>query len=273
MLLFRISLVIASSFFLATLSYAGSVIEFETTEYAAGAPLSGTMKLSTQGSMIRLDIDSAGGDAGLIFDSGKGELLVLDYEDRKYFVMTREQMDAMALQVSGAMRRMEEMLAAMPPEQRATAEQMMKGNMPQQAPTQTGPKSIIRKTGSSGSVAGLDCDDYEVSQAGRKSRDMCVTPWDDIDGGREATEAMMSIADFFSGIRDAVTAAGGMTALDHQQEMFAHMRDLNGFPVSSKSFDDAGVLTSESRLISSESISLSPGDFAPPAGFQEQEIF
>ena len=71
---------------------------------------------------------------------------------------------------------------------------------------------------------------------------MCVASWDDIDGGRESTDAMMAIADFFSGIRDAVTAAGGMTALDQQQEMFAHMKDLQGFPVSSKSFDDAGAL-------------------------------
>ena len=84
---------------------------------------------------------------------------------------------------------------------------------------------------------------------------------------------MMAIADFFSGIRDAVTAAGGMTALDHQQEMFAHMKDLKGFPVSSKSFDDAGALTSESRLISSETVSLGAGDFAPPAGFVEQDMY
>ncbi len=270
---FRLSLVTASCFLLASLSHAGSVIEFETIEHAAGSPLSGTVKLSTQGSMTRLDIDSTGGDAGLIFDAGKGELVVLDYAAKKYYLMTREQMDAMAIQVSDAMRQMEEALAAMPPEQRAMAEQLMKGRMPQQAPAEVKPVSSISKTGSSGSVAGLECDNYEVSQAGRKIRDMCVTPWDEIDGGRESTEAMMAIADFFSGIRDAVTAAGGMTALDHQQEMFAHMKDLNGFPVSSKSFDDAGALTSESRLISSESVNLAPGDFAPPAGFQQQEMF
>jgi hypothetical protein len=273
MLLFRLSLVFAPAFLLATLSHAGSIIEFETIEHATGSPLSGTVKLSTQGGMTRLDIDSTSGDAGLIFDSGKGELVILDYEDKKYFVMTREQMDAMAVQVSDAMRKMEEALAAMPPEQRAMAEQMMKGRMPQQAPAQTQPKSTISKTGGSGSVAGLDCDNYEVSQAGRKIRDMCVTPWDEIDGGRESTDAMMAIADFFSGIRDAVTAAGGMTALDHQQEMFAHMKELNGFPVSSKSFNDDGVLTSESRLISNESVSLTPADFAPPAGFKKQEMF
>jgi hypothetical protein len=258
---------------LTTLSYAGSVIEFETVEHAAGSPLSGTMKISTQGSMTRLDIDSTQGDAGLIFDSGKGELVVLDYADKKYYVMTREQMDAMAVQVSDAMRQMEEALAAMPPEQRAMAEKMMKGRMPQQAPAQSQPRSSISKTGSSGSVAGLDCDNYEVSESGRKIRDMCVASWDEIDGGRESTDAMMAIADFFSGIRDAVTAAGGMTALDHQQEMFAHMKDLKGFPISSKSFDDAGALTSESRLISSETVSLGPGDFAPPAGFSEQDVF
>lgn len=273
MSLFRSSLVIASSFLLAALSHAGSVIEFETIEHAAGSPLSGTMKISTQGNMTRLDIDSTNGDAGLIFDSGKGELVILDYKDKKYYVMTREQMDTMAVQVSDAMRQMQEALAAMPPEQRAMAEQMMKGRMPKQASAQAQPKSTISKTGSSGSVAGLDCDNYEVSQAGRKIRDMCVTPWDEIDGGRESTDAMMAIADFFSGIRDAVTAAGGMTALDHQQEMFAHMQDLNGFPISSKSFDDAGVLTSESRLISSENVSLAPSDFAPPVGFQKQEMF
>ena len=122
-------------------------------------------------------------------------------------------------------------------------------------------------------MAGLDCDNYEVSQDGLKIRDMCVTPWDEIDGGRDSTDAMMAIADFFSGIREAVTAAGGMTALDHQQEMFKHMKDLNGFPVSSKTFDDAGVLTSESRLLSSESVNLSPGDFSPPADFQKQDLY
>lgn len=273
MSLFRLSLVITSSFLLAAQSYAGSVIEFETVEHATGSPLSGTVKISTQGSMTRLDIDSTGGDAGLIFDAGKGELVVLDYAEKKYYLMTREQMDAMAVQVSDAMRQMEEALAAMPPEQRAMAEQMMKGKMPQQASAAPEPKSTIKKTGGSGTVAGLDCDNYEVSQDGLKIRDMCVTPWDEIDGGRDSTDAMMAIADFFSGIREAVTAAGGMTALDHQQEMFKHMKDLNGFPVLSKTFDDAGVLTSESRLLSSESVSLSPADFSPPADFQKQDLY
>ncbi len=122
---FRSSLVIASSFLMVTLSHAGSVIEFETIEHAAGSPLSGTMKISTEGNMTRLDIDSTSGDAGLIFDSGKSELVILDYKDKKYYVMTREQMDAMAVQVSDAMRQMEEALAAMPPAQRAMPEQMI----------------------------------------------------------------------------------------------------------------------------------------------------
>jgi hypothetical protein len=262
----------AISLIISPLSHAGSIIEFETRQLQSSPPIIGSVKISAQGSMTRMDVISpeSGGSATMIFNGTTEELMILEPGEMKYFVMTRAQMDAMAVQMSDAMQQMEAALAAMPPEQREMAEKMMQGRMPAAQPAK--PASTVAKSGGSDTVAGYDCENYSVSSGGRKIRDMCVTEWDEIDGGREVADALMKFADFFANMREAFSGMGGMADVSQQQDMFEHLQALGGYPVLSREYDEAGVLISESRVTSARQENVDDSVFLPPTGYQKQEM-
>lgn len=255
-----------------SLVHAGSVIEFETRDLQSNPPIAGTVVISSQGSMTRMDVISAasGGSATMIFNGSTDELTILEPGEMRYFVMTRAQMDAMAVQMTAAMKQMEASLAAMPPEQRAMAEKMMQGRMP--APQPSRPASTVSKSGGSDTVAGHDCENYVVNSGGRKIRDMCVTDWDEIDGGRDVADALMEFADFFASMRESFSGMGGMADVSQQQDMFEHLKALGGYPVLSRDYDETGAVTSESRVTSARQENVDESIFRPPPGYQKQEM-
>jgi hypothetical protein len=264
----RITLLLPFTLLLSPVVLAGSIIEIDTVQHITSPPLTGTIRISTQGRKTRLDIDAGNGDtSALIFDGDKDEMMMLDHAEQRYFVMTKEQIKAMAVQVTGAMKQMEEALAAMPPEQRKMAEQMMAGRMPDAQPEK--PASTVNKAGGTDTISGFDCENYDVISEGRRIRQMCVTSWDDIDGGRESADAFMDFADFFSSMREAFSGMGEMSS---QQDMFGHLKSLGGYPVLSRDYDEAGALIGESRVTTARSESIDASAFAPPAGYQLQSM-
>ncbi len=180
-------------------------------------------------------------------------------------------MNQMAAQISDAMKQMDEMLKSMPPEQRAMAEQMMKQQMPGLQAAPEAP-STLQKTGKSDTINGYDCEYYEVLKGGRKTREMCVAKWSDIDGGDEAVDAMIGMGKFFESMHDAFAEAAGTDLMGKQQEVFAHMRQLGGYPVYAKDYDDSGALEGESTLKSSSSKAIDAAMFEPPEAYRRQEM-
>ena len=57
-----------------------------------------------------------------------------------------------------------------------------------------------------------------------------------------------------------------------QQEVFAQMRELGGFPVYARDYDDAGALKGESSLQSSRAEAIDAALFEPPEGYRRQEM-
>jgi len=149
---------------------------------------------------------------------------------------------------------------------------MMKQQMPGLQPAQDVP-STLRKTGESDTINGYDCEYYEVLRQGRKTRDMCVAQWDDIDGGREAADAMVRMGKFFESMHDAFSKAAGSDFMGKQKEVFAHMKELGGYPVYARDYDDTGTLEGESTLTSSRSESIDAAMFEPPEGYRKQDMF
>jgi hypothetical protein len=101
---------------------------------------------------------------------------------------------------------------------------------------------------------------------------LCVTPWSEIAEGKQAAQAMMELADFFENMRKAFAGAGGLDAMDRQQEMFAYMEELGGYPVLSRDYDSNGRLESESRLQAARSEKISAALFDPPPGYLQLEL-
>ncbi len=269
----RNCLFIAATTLVAPIALASSVLELMTTEFDKNPPVVGTVEISTMGKSSRVEITSVSSSesGGMIYNAERQEMIAIDHGAQEYYVIDKEMMDQMAGQVSDAMKQMQEALDAMPPEQRALAEQMMKQRMPQPQ-VEAGPPVELNKTGESDSIAGYDCEYYDVMQEGRRIRELCITGWDDIEEGREVAGAMMELAGFFESMREAFAGAGGLGVMDRQQEMFAYMRDLNGYPILSRDYDAAGTLQTESKLRSAGRVDLNPALFEPPESYREQAL-
>ena len=220
---------------------AGAVLKTETREYHVDPPAIGTTSMFADGGLLRVEINSISSseDGFIIYRGDRNEMLVADNERLEYYVIDEQTMNQMAAQLSDAMKQMDEMLRSMPPEQRAMAKQMMEQQMPGLSSAPDSP-SKLEKTGKTDTINGYDCEYYEVIKQGRKTRDMCVAKWGDIDGGSEAVDAMLGMGKFFESMHDAFSGATGTNFMGKQQEVFAHMRQLGGYPVYAS--DDGGLV-------------------------------
>jgi hypothetical protein len=252
---------------------AGSVLELTTAEFREDPPLIGTVEISTQDGMSRMEVTSvSNNEAGaVIFRDDVRQLIALDHEERQYYVLDEAGMQQMASQVNSAMQQMQQALADLPPEQRAMAEQMMKQHIPVPAPQSEAEPAKVQKTGDNDTINGFACEYYEVTQEGRKIRDLCVTDWDSIEGGREAAESMLAMADFFDDMAKAFADGSGMDVMGDQRDLFAHMRELDGYPVLSREFDDLSEVESESILKSAKTRTFDAAFFSPPEGYSEMD--
>ena len=252
---------------------AGAVLKNETREYHVDPPAIGTTKMLADGVLLRVEIHSVSSseDGLIIYRGDRNEMIVADNEHLEYYVIDEQTMNQMAAQIGDAMKQVEEMMKTLPPDQRAMAEQMMKQQMPGLQPAPEAP-STLQKTGKSDTINGHDCEYYEVLREGRKTREMCVAEWSDIDGGAEAVDAMIGMGKFFESMHDAFAEAAGTDFMGKQQEVFAHMRQLGGYPVYAKDYDDSGALEGESMLKSSSSEAIDAAMFEPPEGYRRVEM-
>lgn len=253
-------------------AFAGAVIEVRTTEYHTEPPIVGAVKMTTRDSSSRLEVMSVtSSEAGaLIFNGESSEMMAIDYENRQFVRMNQQQINAIAAQVEAAMKEMEAAIAAMPPEQQAFARQMMETQMPTSKPKANTGELV--KTGKSDVIGGHECQWYDLVDNGVRKRDVCVTVWDEFPEGKEIAGALHKLSDFFEDMRKAFSAAGGMAAMDRQQEMFAHMKELGGYPIRSRDYDADGKVTLDSELVSAGHVDVQDAAFEAPEGFTEQVL-
>lgn len=101
---------------------------------------------------------------------------------------------------------------------------------------------------------------------------MCVARWNNIEGGPEAAEAVNGIGRFFESMHDAFAAAGVSGFMDEQREFFKYIRELGGYPVYSREYDESGALTQEASLLSSKVEAVAAARFEPPRGYRRREM-
>jgi hypothetical protein len=255
-------------------AFPGAILNTETKEYHVDPPAVGTTRMFADGALLRIEINSVSSeeDGLLIYRGDRNELIVADNDRLEYFVIDEQTMNQMATQISDAMKQMEAMLESLPPDERAEAEQMMQQQMPglQAAPQSP---STLRKTGDSDTINGYDCESYEVLQDGRKTRDMCVAGWGDIDGGEEAVDAMIGMGEFFERMYEAFSESSGSNFMGSQQEVFAQMKELGGYPVYARDYDETGALEGESALKSSRTESIDAALFKVPEGYRRGDMY
>ena len=253
--------------------FAGVVFEIETKDHTKSNAKAEMAQVKAEGKNLTMEIPSntKGNDGDMIYRGETREMLVVNHDQQAYTVMDMETIKSLVGQMSQVMSQMQEALKNVPESQRAMMEKMMKDKMPKGSMANV-PKTEIKKTGKREKVNGYPCTQYEVFQDGKKIREMWVTDWKNVEGGKEATEVFEDMGAFFEELVEALSSAGGKNLGSLGKNMFAQMKELNGFPVVTRDFDDKGELTSESVLRSSERRELNPADFEPPAGYKRQTM-
>ncbi len=266
--------------FAAMPSSPGVVFEIETTDHSASPPRSEGTNVSVEGRMIKMDVSPAeegGGDGEMIFrgDRGEhGEVVVVDHDEKAYWVMDDKAVQDLAGQVDKAMSAVEEALKHLPKEQRDAIEKARRqgaagaGAMPQR------PKAEVRKTGERADKQGYPCVKYEVYRGAHKVREIWTTDWDNVEGGDEAEEAFKALAAFFKALAEAMPQqpGGPIGGLLGGENPVDEMNFGNGFPVVTRSFDEAGNPEEESTLRSAQRRPLDPAEFEPPAGYKRRSM-
>lgn len=190
-------------------------------------------------------------DGHAIFEAGKDTFIIVNHKEKNYMEVS----ETFAEDVASAMSaKMEEMLADVPPEQRAMIEQSMKGMMPGGGAMPEPPKMTVNKTGKQDNVAGFDCSEVEVSYSGRIP-DMvsCVaTP----------KELGISNKDFES-MAAAMRSMSRMAGREDDDESDMDFEGMGGIPIRTRVLPNG----SEDELVSLSKDNISEDQFAVPAGY------
>ena len=254
--------------------FAGVVYEIEVTDHEQSPPKTESIQAAVEGRHLKMGIASKGkGSQGeMIFRGDRREMVVVDHDDRSYHQMDAETIKALGGQVSAAMAQVQEALKNVPEDKRAMVEQMMKQKMPDAAAAPQRPKSELKKTSERATHSGYPCVKYEVLRDGRKVRELWVTDWSNVEGGSDVVGAFEDMADFFTEMLDSLPSFGQESG-PMGDPAFEHLREIGGFPVITREFDDDGSLEAESTLKSSRRQTLDPDAFEPPSGYKRQEMF
>lgn len=251
------------SFLLLPLSSHAGVSMYLVSTDATGKE-TGRLNFLAKSDMIRMD--DLGNDSrnSMIFLGDS--FIVLDHKKKNYIVMDEAFVNEVSAQMNDAMKEMEEQLASLPPDQRAMAEQMMKGRMGQMMGQQqeAPPPPRVESMGA-GSWKDYECEKFAVFMSGEKTQELCAADLNDIDGAAEMMKAFRGMAKFMTKMTESMPmrADAGM----NPGEL---MDQIQGFPVRTIDFRN-GEIAGESFLESVTAQDLDDGLFGVPDGYERED--
>ena len=244
------------------LALAGNVMEMVTRDMQG--QMLDRMVFYTDGDRGRMDSSGQSGNHSVIFLAD--EFIYLDHKTQSYMVMDEAMLEGIGNQINAAMQQMEAQLAAMPPEQRAMVEQMMKEQMGGMAADRAVPALEIRKIGK-GSYKSWDCELSEMLENGRKIQEICSVDYDEVDGSGEVRASFVRMAGMLSKLYDSMPFP--QQGVSNPMEM---LNQMEGFPVRAVDFEN-GAAVSETVLESSKSQGIEGTMFALPDGYKRMDPF
>ena len=249
---------------------AGVVYQIESTTKGSGEPRVETITAKVDGDNLKMSMGSAGGGVSddMIFRGGVPEMIMVSHKEKKFYVIDDGVIEQIGGQMSDIERQIQEALKDVPPDQRALVEQMMKSRMPKGAQATSAPSFTINKTSDRDTKNGYPCVRYELILNGTKIQDMWVTEFENVEGGAEVRDAFLGMSEFFQSLRDAMPqfARGG------DENMFQHMKEMDGFPVVTFDYGPDGSVQGESKLVSASRQSVSADEYNPPANYVKQDM-
>ncbi|MGZ7031714.1 MAG: DUF4412 domain-containing protein [Thermoanaerobaculia bacterium] len=217
-----------------------------------GAPTTTTSYISSD--HVRM---SAGDGNETIIDAKSGDMTIIQTAKKEYYVITRADMDAMAAKIkeqmnSPEMKKAQEQMDNLPPDQKAKMEAMMGGMFAVE----------VRKTGTTRKIAGYNCENWTVSIGQFSKSEECIT--NDLKFPVSAWEAYKSYADT---MKTMMAAMGPMAK--SAQKMADQFKQMKGFPIANTTTTDVmghkSVNTSEVTAVKYGPIPASAWEI--PAGY------
>ena len=263
-----------------TTAQAGVVFEVETTDHEQSPPRTQDIEINVEGRNLSIPIaakDRRGSDGQMIFrgDRGEnGEVVMVDHDNKSYFVMGDAAIKAISGQLGMVQQQMQEVLKNLPQEQRDVIEKMRKQGVGPGIPfgqPPFRPKTEVKPTGERTNKGGYPAAKFEVLRGDAKVREFWTTDWDNIDGGEEAADAFRAMGAFFRAIMDSMaTSPGGDTF--GANNPYADMNFETGFPVVMNEFGEDGSLENESTLRKTRRQRIDPDAFEPPSGYKRMSM-
>ncbi len=208
----------------------------------------------------------------MIFDSEKEAMLMVDHQRKSYLQLDKKTIEQLAQKMTEAMAEMEKQLASVPPAQRQMMESMLKGRMPA-APVEQ-PKVEVKRTGKKDTIGDYKVERVDVLIDGRKANELWLADWSEVKGSEEMAGSFQAMSQLFAKIRAtfAQSPMGRMMPNQDRSNWFAHVSELQGFPILSREFDAAGKLVSETTLAGSEETDIPAAEFKAPKGYKKQKM-
>ncbi len=257
-------------FFSTAQALAGVVFEIETKDFRSNEH--GVISISVDNANLKMAITSAEklNDNDMIFHGDQREMVVVEHEEKRFMVIDEAMISSFGERLSGIEAQMREALKNIPPERRAMMEQMMKGKMPPQVEAPARQQVKFRNTGEHETKNGYPCVKYELTMGARKTQELWITDWNNVDGGEDAARAFTEMAAFFKKMRDSMPSFA--RGDDDGANPFEHMSEMNGFPVLTHEFSSDGSVSAESSLRSSTRRTMDSAEFEPPASYKRHEM-
>ena len=211
----------------------------------------------------RIRMASADGNE-MLAEPGSGKFTMIDNKKKEYFVVTKQDMEAMAAEMAARMKEMEpklrqaqEQMKNLPPEM----QQKMAGLMGGLAATVN-----VQKGPGSRTVAGYKCDNWTVTVGEMTRTEECLTT--------EVTyppQVWAAYKEFADSMKQAMTAMGPMSqGISQMQEK---MKDMKGLPLASTTttrlMGKSGTSAQEVTEIKKGAIPASAWQI--PAGYKQVE--
>jgi hypothetical protein len=192
--------------------------------------------------------ESKGND--VIIDLKNGTITNIDTMKKTYFIMTKQDMEAMQAALAARMNdpKMKQAMAMM---------QGMSSSMA--ADTE------VKKTGVTRKVAGYACEEWLISMGGMLNMTECVT--NDL---KYSVQSWAALADFQESMRKSMSFGPSAKAgADYAEKM----KIIKGFPVASTSTVDAGItkITTATEVTDVSRTPIPDSTWDVPAGFTKVE--
>ena len=205
----------------------------------------------------------AGGDGHeAIVDLKTGVMTSLDNSKKTYFTVTKEDMKQLQAKMqeqmnSPEMKKAQEEMKKMTPEQREQMESLMGGLIG---------SFEVKKLGTSRKVAGFGCEDWTITMGAMTSIKECVTT-----ELQYPVHAWDAYKEFSEGVKSMMSAFGPMAKAG--ADLAEKLKAMKGFPVATAtSLDIMGhKSTSETEVTEVRHVSIPASAWDVPAGYTKVE--